>query len=225
MRARLVVAIAVALGTATLVAVPLGLAEQRERSVTSPAIADAGRAAADSGAKAKLGPAGARRDPDNVTALSEFMVSCVEGNGKYLARDYVGAIDSYRRAIQLAPRNPLAHYLLGAAQLATGNQVEAEAAWKQAESLADNRDPLLRAKVLFVLADLKERQRKLPEARDAWLSYQEWVTKEVDGGTLRLSAPSRLHAIEEMIKLDKAYELVRERISAERVAGFDAGKK
>ena len=77
----------------------------------------------------------------------------------------------YRQAIQLAPKRPLPHYLLGEAQLGAGNLPEAEAALTDAEQSSDDRDPNVRGKILFVIADLKEREKKWDDAKTAWKAY------------------------------------------------------
>src|SRR5438105_4386518 len=71
---------------------------------------------------------GNRYDPENITAISQFMETLNKGNDKYAAKDYTGAVDTYKKAIQLNPRNALGPYLLGEAYLATNNLSEAEAA-------------------------------------------------------------------------------------------------
>src|SRR5271154_1084633 len=59
----------------------------------------------DTPAVAPASDAGAtRHDPDNKTALAEWMEKCIEGNAKYLAHDIPGAIEMYRQAIQLSPK-------------------------------------------------------------------------------------------------------------------------
>jgi tetratricopeptide (TPR) repeat protein len=160
-----------------------------------------------------------RYDPDNVTAISQYVETCVSGNAKFAAKDYPGAIDLYRKAIQLAPRNPLGHYLEGEAQEASGNLVEADAAYKLAESLADDRNPQLRAKVLFAIASMREEQRHLDEAHAAWQSYSDYAGKQPDAGAFPDSAKARLQAIDDVMKLEKAYVVVRERIAAEKDGG------
>jgi tetratricopeptide (TPR) repeat protein len=159
-----------------------------------------------------------RTDPDNKTGISKFMETCVQGNGKYLARDFPAAIDLYRQAIQLQPKNPLGPYLLGEAQLAAGNVGEAEASFTQASNVADDRNRGLRAKILFCLADVKERQKKWDEAKTNWKSYVDYAQK-VDGGAFPASGTARIQAIDDMLKQDKAYEIVRQRIAAEKDSG------
>lgn len=155
-----------------------------------------------------------RRDPNNVTGISKFMETCVEGNAKYAVQDWKGAMESYRAAIKLAPKNPLGHYLLGEAQLAGGSPADAEVSFRQADITSDKRDAQMRAKVLFVTADVKERQSKWTEAKAAWQAYNDWVLQYSDGGVFPLSATARIKAIDEQLKADKAMQVVRDRIDA-----------
>jgi len=172
--------------------------------------------------------AGDRYDPDNITAISQFMEAAVKGTEKYNAKDYPGAIDTFKKAIQLNPRQPLGPYLLGEAYLATANLGEAEAAFKTAEDLNDPKQPLVRSHVLFALADCYEREKKWEEARTAWQAYTAHAAKlGPDGGAFPESGAARIKAIDDMLKQDKAYEIVRQRIAAEKAdagAPADAGK-
>ncbi|MGO8994731.1 MAG: tetratricopeptide repeat protein [Polyangiaceae bacterium] len=170
-----------------------------------------GKPAADAGAAT-------RHDPDNKTALAEWMDRCIKGNAKYLAHDVPGAIDLYRQAIQLAPKKPLPHYLLGEALLGAGNVPEAESALNDAEQTSDDRDPNVRGKILFVLADLKEREKKWDDAKAAWKTYADYAAKHVDAGMAPSTPPARIQAIDDMLKQDKAYDVVRERIADEAKA-------
>ena len=161
-----------------------------------------------------------RHDPDNKTALAEWMERCLLGNAKYLAHDVPAAIDLYRQAIQLAPKRPLPHYLLGEALLGAGSLPEAEAALNDAEQTSDDRAPDVRGKILFVLADVREREKKWEDAKASWKTYSEYAAKHLDAGMTPATPAARIQAIDDMLKLDKAYEIVRQRIADE---GKDAG--
>src|SRR6185369_8600908 len=50
-------------------------------------------------------------DPANRVHISQFMDAVVSGNAKFVARDFPGAIETYKKAIAFAPNNPLGHYL------------------------------------------------------------------------------------------------------------------
>ena len=179
--------------------------------------------------KPKAAPdAGDRYDPENITSLSQFMETVGKGNALYAAKDYPGAIDTFKKAVQLNPRHPLGPYLLGEAYLATANLGEAEAAFKAAEELNDPKQPLVRSHVLFALADCYEREHKWEAARTAWQAYSEHAAKlGPDGGAHPQSGAARIKAVDEALKQDTAYEIVRQRIAAEKPgagAAGDAGK-
>lgn len=165
---------------------------------------------------------GKKKGGDEAAAPSgggaRYKEACKDGNTKYAARDFQAAIAAYQKAIELDPNNGLGHYYLGEAQLAAGNLVEAEAAWTRA-SLATDKDPALRARVLFVLADLKERQKKWDEARSAWQVYIDWATKYPNAGAFPGSGQSRQQAIDTMKKQDSAYAVVRTRIGETKGGG------
>jgi tetratricopeptide (TPR) repeat protein len=150
---------------------------------------------------------------------AKYREACKEGNTKYAARDFAGAIAAYQRAIELDPNNALGHYFLGEAQLAGGNLIEAEAAWNRASLAASDKEPALRARILFVLADLKERQKKWDEAKAAWQVYLDWAAKFPTSGAFPGSGQSRQQVIDAMQKQDKAYVVVRQRIADTKAGG------
>lgn len=156
-------------------------------------------------------------DPENKTHISKFMETIVEGNAKFVSRDFPGAIEVYRRAIQLQPTNAFGHYMLGEAQSASGNLPEAQASWEQADSVGD-KTPSVKVKVLFCLADLKERLKKWDDAKTAWQRYKQFIAdhaKDTSVIGFVTSADARIQAIDEAQKQDKAYEIVRTRIAQE----------
>ncbi|MGH7269966.1 MAG: tetratricopeptide repeat protein, partial [Polyangiaceae bacterium] len=142
-----------------------------------------------------------------------YTESCAQGNAKYASRDFAGAIDLYRKAIESSPHKPLGHYLLGEAQLAAGNLTEADASWSRAALESGDQDPAMRARILFVIADLKEREKKWDDAKAAWQVYADWAARYPDAGAFPQSAQSREQVISTMLAQDKAYEIVRERIA------------
>lgn len=167
-----------------------------------------------------------RYDPENITAISQYMETLVKGNERFVAHDTTAAIDAYKKAIQLAPKNPFGHYLLAEAELSTGNIGEAAAAISEAVTNADARNPLLRGRVLFVAADIFERQKKWEQAKATWQQYAEIAAKHGDdGGLFPQSSAERLKAIQKVLDMEKAYVVVRERIAAEKTSKADAGAK
>ncbi|MEO7113013.1 MAG: tetratricopeptide repeat protein [Polyangiaceae bacterium] len=177
-----------------------------------------GATSADAAGKKKDGTAfHPDHDPNNVTGLSEAVEIVSEGNKKFVDKDIQGAIDAYRRAIALAPKNPLGHYMLGVGLLAAGNPQEAEISLKQAVDVGES-NPGVKARALFALADLKERQKKWEDAKAAWQTYADYVTKHVGAGYTE-SSQAKLSSLDDMLKQDKAYDVVRERIAADKDGG------
>lgn len=164
-------------------------------------------------------------DPDNKTALSQYMATVLEGMSQYGKKDFTGAIDTFKRAVQLSPNNPLGQYLLGEAYLGTNNYGEAEAAFLAAEQVADSKNPMLRSHVLFAVADVYERQKKAEQADTAWQAYVEHATQYADAGANVDAGAERLRVVEALIERTQAYAQVRERIANERDAAPDARPK
>lgn len=165
-------------------------------------------------------------DPENITGISEFMEQVSKGNEKYVAKDMTGAIDTYKKAIQLAPKNALGPYLLAEAYLANGNLPEAESAIATAVEIAPAEQKqsafALKARVLFLRADIYEREKKYSDARTAWQLYVDTANKvNADGGAYPNSGTERIKALQRVIDMEKPYAAVRERIAADKA---DAGK-
>jgi tetratricopeptide (TPR) repeat protein len=173
-------------------------------------------------AAAQDGQQGSGRKPsaEAPKTSAAYREACTQGNGKYVARDFAGAAEAYRRAIDLDPKNSLAFYLLGEAQLAAGRPSEADAAWNQAALVSSERDPPQRAKILFVLADLRERQKKWEDARAAWQVYLDWVARFGAGTGFPESGQARQRVIDTAATQDKAYEIVRRRIEESKNGGL-----
>jgi len=167
-----------------------------------------------------------RYDPDNISAISQYMEAVVKGNDAIQAKNVTGAIDHYKKAVQLNPKHPLGLYLLGEAYLLNNNVAEAEAAFLQAQETADSKNPMLRGHVLFAVADVYERGKKWEQAKTAWQAYQEHASKQGgDGGAYPNTSAERLKAIQKVVELEQKYVAVRQRIAAEKDGGADGGKK
>jgi tetratricopeptide (TPR) repeat protein len=163
-------------------------------------------------------------DPENVTAISQYMDLVVKGSEKYKKADYTGAIDLFKKAIGLSPKNALGHLLLGETYLAANNMPEAEAAFLAAQEASSTPDPktrILRSHVLFAVADCYEREKKWNEAKAAWQAYTEHAEKlgGADAGVHPASGTARKDVIEKLLAREKAYVAVRERIAADKSDG------
>lgn len=134
---------------------------------------------------------GVKRDPNGVKGISPFLELINRGDRAYLARDFDGAIAAYREAIQKAPQDALGHYRIGAAQLAKGDQKEAEAAFVSGLRFA-GKDGTLKAKLLFALADLRERQQGSDEAIARWREYAQHAEQAREAVTYLATASERV---------------------------------
>jgi TolA-binding protein len=161
-----------------------------------------------------VGPSGKpiRRDPEGRSGISPYQEAVVKGQGAYAARDFPGAVVGFQDAIKLDPTAMLGFYLLGEAQLEAGKPDEAEAAWTSGLSKKGSED--LNSRILFVLADLKERQKNWTGAKDAWAAYQAFLTSHTTVKGYAATAEDRIKRIDQRIKDEKDYGAVKERIKA-----------
>lgn len=162
-----------------------------------------------------------RFDANNQTAMSEAMVAVVEGAQKYVEKDVEGAINLFRKAIKLQPRNALAQYALGEALISQNKIQEAETALMAADDAASQTSQY-KPRIVFMLASLKERTHKFDEAKELWRRYLD-LEKARDGGVHRESGVERMRLVDEWIKMEAAYVPVRQRIGASYSPGGDGG--
>lgn len=138
------------------------------------------------------------------------MEQIVKGQASFVARDIPGAIAAFQEAIKLDPAKMLGFYRLGEAMLESGNMAEAETAWTTALGKKGTED--LHAKVLFCLADLRERQKNWQAAKEAWTAYATYVNGNPKSNGYPASADERLKQIDRRVKDEKDYAAVKERI-------------
>ncbi|MDI1448952.1 hypothetical protein [Polyangium sp. 6x1] len=167
-------------------------------------------AAGAAGAAAPTAPAGPLKDPDNKKGLSPYMEAIKKGEDAFVARDFPSAVTAFQDAIKLDSTKMLGFYRLGEAQLASGKPEEAEAVWNVALNKDGPAD--LKSKVLFVLADLRERQRKLDVAKEAWGKYAQFLKDQADAKGYAGTPEERQKVIDRRAKDEKDYAAVKERI-------------
>jgi tetratricopeptide (TPR) repeat protein len=155
--------------------------------------------------------AGEHKDPKGITGISPFMELVNKGNAAYVARDFATAATTYQEAIQKEPNRALGHYLLGEAYLAAGKMEEANSAWDTALRYV-SKDAVMKAKVLFVIADLRERQQRYDDAANAWKEYASFVTENQNAKGYAGTPAERQRAIEKRKDLAEKYSKVKERI-------------
>ncbi len=152
-----------------------------------------------------------RRDPAGVTGVSPFTEAVLNANVAFLARDFPKAIEGYQDAIKKSPDDPMGPYLLGEAQLVAGKLDEADTAWASALRLA-GKDVVVHAKVLFVIADLRERQGRWDDADAAWKEYGTFVGANAKANGYSATATERQKMIATHKDLAVKYGKVKERI-------------
>ncbi|MCA9627598.1 MAG: tetratricopeptide repeat protein [Myxococcales bacterium] len=175
-----------------------------------------GTAKQDKPAKADSGAV--KKDPDGLKGISPFWEAVNRGNSAYIARDYDKAITEFREAITKEPQNALGHYRMAEAQRAKGDLPAAEASLTDALRYAGNNPPL-RAKIQFLMADLKEREKAYDDAIAKWTDYEGAAAKP-ESKAYAETAPERKKRIETWKQLVKDYGAVKARI-AKRLAEDD----
>lgn len=198
--------IALALGLALSAGFP-ALARGEAKATAPAAAKDGGTPAAE-----KSQPDKVRRDPAGRTGISPTWEAIKRGDDAYVAKNINTALKEYQAAIEAKPQNPVAHYRFACALIAKGElkhaQEELTAALRFAQS-----DAQTAAKVLFVIADLKERLQDYAGALAAWKSYAAFATGHKDIKTFPDSAASRQEKINQYTKLLEQSNQVKQRIA------------
>jgi tetratricopeptide (TPR) repeat protein len=165
-----------------------------------------------------------RRDPENRKGISPYMELVNKGEASFVARDLPGAISAFQDAIKMKPEEMLAFYRLGEAELESGKLDDADKTWEAALSKHCSQGcdkhmtpDTLKAKVLFVVAGLRERQGKWAAAKDAWQSYAAFLQGNAKVAGYPATAADRIKMIDRRVQLEQDYGKVKERI-AQRVA-------
>jgi tetratricopeptide (TPR) repeat protein len=190
-------------------------------SATASLAADAKDPAKDA---ASVGADGVRRDPKGIKGITPHQELINKGDRAYVARDFDGAIAAFREAVQAQPQNALGHYRLGAAQLAKGDQKEAEAAFVNGLRFV-GKDASLRGKLLFALADLRERQRNNDEAIGRWKEYAKNAEEAREAVTYPATATERLARNEAWKQNAADSAAVKDRIAKRLKEADDAARK
>lgn len=153
-----------------------------------------------------------------------YSAAIQKGDAAYRARDFDGAIAAYQQEIAKNPNSALANYRLGEAQLAKGNMADAEQAWQTALRLAA-KDVVLKGKVLFVLADLKEREKAYDEAVENWKAYAAHAQAEPGAKAFAATAAERIKRADEWKKTSADAAEVKARIEKRIQAADESMKK
>jgi tetratricopeptide (TPR) repeat protein len=158
-------------------------------------------------------PAAAQKKGDGrkeTEGLSKPYVDALgKGQAAFAARDFAASSVAFQDAIKVDPQAMLGFYRLGEAQRANGKLDEADATW---QSALNKKGPAeLKAKVLMVIADLRERQGKWQAAKEAWGAYAAFLTSSKARGFPQTPTERQKQADRRM-KDEKDYGAVKERI-------------
>jgi predicted Zn-dependent protease len=152
-----------------------------------------------------------RRDPEGKRGISPYAEAIARGEGAYVARDLPGAITAFQDAIKLDTEKMLGFLRLGEAQLESGKPDEADSTWATALGKKGTDD--LNAKLLFVIADLRERQHKWQAAKDAWASYSAFLQNHTKVVGYPATATERTKQADRRMKDEVDYGAVKDRIA------------
>jgi tetratricopeptide (TPR) repeat protein len=179
---------------------------------------------------AAVGPASAAdetaavRTPEN----AEYRAAIKSGDRHFLAKQFAEAERFYQEAVERLPDVAEAYGRLAAAQRELGKFDEAVETLGR--GLQTSSTVTERAKLVFLQADIRERQRALPQATERWNAYlelagggertidldapeEEAPTPAVPGATVYpATAHERLKQIAAAEKRFKEYGVVKERI-------------
>jgi tetratricopeptide (TPR) repeat protein len=162
-----------------------------------------------------------RRDPENRKGISPYMELVNKGEASFVARDLPGAVSAFQEAIKLLPDEMLGLYRLGEVMQESGKLDDAEKAWEAALSKrcfqgCDKHftPDAMKAKVMFVIAGLRERQQKWAQAKEAWQAYTGFLTSNPKVQGYPATAADRIKMIDRRVQLEQDYGKVKERIAA-----------
>lgn len=187
-----------------------GAARALAPGAAKPAVSASVGASTASGASV-TGGAAPRAEAKPKVAASPAAAAIARGHAAFMARDYPGAISAYQEATQRDSADVAAHYFLGEAQLAGGSTAEADASFATGMRYAGGKDEW-RAKLLFAIADLRERQGKWSDAKKAWDEYGAFVSTHPNIKGFAATATERVKVVEVRADLDTKYAPVRQRI-------------
>ncbi len=168
-------------------------------------------------------PKGVRHDPENKTGISPYMELVVKGEAAFVARDLPGAIAAFQDAIKDKPERCSRSTASARPSRSPGTLDDADKTWEAALSKrctqgqgcergkgADD----LKAKVMFIIAFLRERQQKWPAAKDAWQAYAAFLQGNPKIHGYPATAADRIKMIDRRVQLEIDYGKVKERIAA-----------
>jgi hypothetical protein len=161
------------------------------------------------------------RDPENKAGISPYMELIAKGEAAFVARDVPGAAGAFQDAIKTDPEQMLGFYLLGQVEVESKKLDDADKTFEvglSKKGMMGTGGPLapddLRAKMLFVIADLRERQHKWQAAKDAWGAYAAFLQGHAKAKGFPATATERIKQADRRMNDEVVYGKVKERIAA-----------
>jgi len=171
-----------------------------------------------------------KRDPSGQKGISPYNEALAKGRDSFKSKDYAGAVTHFDAAISDNGDKMLAYLLKAQAQLANN---DLDAALKTTEEgRAKRGTEEQQAKMLFLLADLRERKADTPPGadggdaglqdalkgkweavREVWNGYMAYLTDHTRVPDYSASAKDRIKKVDERVKRDRDYGQVKARIA------------
>lgn len=194
-------------------------------AVSGVAVAEeAAKPAAAAASSTGITDTGIRRDPKGTQGVSPMWEAMGKGDAALLARDYDAAITAYRDASSKSPQSALPHYRVAEAQKLKGDLKAAEESYNAALRVAAS-DAAMKAKILFCLADLSERQKDLEQATTRWTAYETFVKSAEKAKAHPASAAARKKRIAEWKQISADSAAVKQRIEKRMQEGETTTRK
>ncbi|MFO0758932.1 MAG: hypothetical protein U0359_20735 [Byssovorax sp.] len=211
MRSRLSIVIAPVAALSALVLCATAYADPPAAPKGDAVKGDAAKGDVKAAAAPAPGKKDAKKDPEGRRGISPYMELLAKGEASFLARDFQGAVTSFQDAVKLEPDKMLGFYRLGEAMLKEGKMADAEETWQTALGKKGTED--LNARLLFVLADLKERNKKWQGAKDGWAAYAAFLQNHPKVLGYPAVAIERQKVIDKRVKDEADYGEVKTRIA------------
>ncbi|MBI4705547.1 MAG: tetratricopeptide repeat protein [Deltaproteobacteria bacterium] len=155
------------------------------------------------------------KDPKGQKGISPYNEILAQGRRMLQQKDLPGAVTTFQEAARREPQQMLAHVLLAQVLAVKGDLDAALGATEEAQRKVGTED--LQAKLLILRAVLLERKQDWEKAKEAWSAYSVFLTAHPAVAGFRATADERKKRIDEHLKIEKDYEVVKQRIQQEAI--------
>jgi tetratricopeptide (TPR) repeat protein len=149
--------------------------------------------------------------PARTKADTQYNERIAEGHRLIKSNDLPAALRAYQRALEARRNDAKATYFIACVHRAQDDLDQALTSFQEVLRLAGD-DDVLHARALMNVAFVREAQRDLAAAREAWRAYETFIDSHPRVPNYAPNARQRLDAITTWEELDQAYEPVRQRI-------------